>query len=57
MYEEPSSGRAEPVEETENHGREAELEVLGKLARVKPATSVDFDGDWEKGHAFFNTCT
>ncbi|KAF8510525.1 hypothetical protein JB92DRAFT_2939053, partial [Gautieria morchelliformis] len=28
-----------------------------KLAKVKPATPVDFDGDQEKGHAFFNTCS
>ena len=26
------------------------------LAKVKPAMPVDFDGDWEKGCAFFNTC-
>jgi Retrotransposon gag protein len=57
MYEEPSSGRAELVEEAENYGGKAESEVLGKLSRVKPATPVDFDGDCEKGHAFLNTCS
>ena len=26
------------------------------LAKVKPVMAVDFDGNREKGHAFFNTC-
>jgi hypothetical protein len=43
-YEEPSSGRAELVE-AENYGAEVELEVLGKLPKVKPTTPPDFDGE------------
>jgi hypothetical protein len=57
MYEEPSSRRAELVEEAENYGGEVELEVLRKLSRVKPATPLDFDGDHEKGRAFLNMCS
>ena len=30
--------------------------MASTLAKVKPAMPVDFDGDWEKGCAFFNTC-
>jgi hypothetical protein len=33
---------------------EAELEVLGKFARVKLSTLAEYDGDLEKGCAFLN---
>ena len=39
---------------SESNGRKAE--GAPKLANVRPAIPMDFDGDCGKGHAFFNTC-
>ena len=36
--------------------RKADEGMASMLAKVKPAMPADFDGDREKGRAFFNTC-
>ena len=44
----------EPEKMSESNSRKAEGEP--KLANVRPAFPMDFDGDRGKGRAFFNTC-
>ena len=36
--------------------RKVDEGMASTLAKVKPAMPADFDGDQEKGCAFFNTC-
>ena len=55
MQDGPSFGIAEPKEMLESDGGKMEEKGASKLAKVRLATPMDFDGDWGKGHAFFNT--
>ena len=54
MQDGPSFGIAEPEKMSESDGRKAE--GAPKLANVRPAIPMDFDGDRGKGRALFNTC-
>ena len=56
MQDGPSFGVVELEEMLESNGREAEGKEASKLAKVRPATPTDFDGDCGKRHVFFNTC-
>ena len=48
----PSFGIVEPGEMSESDGRNAEEKGALKLAKVRPATLTDFDGDCRKGCVF-----
>ena len=41
---------------SEFDGRKTEEKGALKLAKVRPATPMDFDGDCRKAHVFFNMC-
>ena len=56
MQDRPSFGIVELEEMSEDSGGRAEEREMSKLAKVKPMTLADFNGDCRKGCAFFNTC-
>ena len=56
MQSESDFGRLESEEGLRHSWRKADDGTASTLAKVKPAMPVDFDGDREKGCAFFNTC-
>ena len=56
MQDRPSFGIVELEEMSEDGGQRAEEREVSKLLKVKPTTLADFNRDYRKGHAFFNTC-
>ena len=56
MQDGPSFGIVELEETLESNGGKAEEKGASKLAKIRPATLTDFDGDCRKGHVFFNMC-
>ena len=56
MQDSPSFGMVELEKMSESNGGKAEEKGAPKLAKVRLAIPMDFDGDHRKGHAFFNTC-
>ena len=48
--------KLESEEDLGDSWRKADEGTVSALAKVKPAMPADFDGDQEKGCAFFNTC-
>ena len=56
MQDGPSFGIAEPEKMLESDSGKVEGKGALKLAKVRPATLTDFDGDCRKGHVLFNTC-
>ena len=49
-------GKLELEEDLGGSQRKTDEGTASALAKVKLAMPADFDGDREKGHAFFNTC-
>ena len=56
MQSELDFGKPESEEGLGDSRRKANEGTGSTLAKVKPAMPVDFNGDREKGCAFFNTC-
>ena len=56
MQSELDFGKLESKECLRESQRKADEGMASTLAKVKPAMPADFDGDQEKGCAFFNTC-
>ena len=56
MQDGPSFGITELEEMSESNGGNVEEKEALKLAKVRPATPMDFDRDCRKGCPFFNTC-
>ena len=56
MQSESDFGKPESEEGLGDSRRKADEGMASTLANVKPAMLADFDGDREKGRAFFNTC-
>ena len=56
MQSESDFGKPESEDGLGDSWRKADEGTASTLAKVKPAMPVDFDGDQEKGRAFFNTC-
>ena len=56
MQSESDFGKLESEDGLGDSRRKADERMASMLAKVKPAMPVDFDGNQEKGHAFFNTC-
>ena len=56
MQSESDFRKPELAEKAGDSRRKADEGIISALAKVKPAIPADFDGDWEKGHTFFNTC-
>ena len=56
MQSESDFGKPESEERLRDSQRKADKGMASTLAKVKPAMPADFDGDQEKGRAFFNTC-
>ena len=55
MQSESDFGKLESKECLRDSQRKADGGTANMLTKVKPAMPADFDGDREKGHAFFNT--
>ena len=49
-------GKLESEDGLGDSQRKADEGMASMLAKAKPAMPADFDGDREKGRAFFNTC-
>ena len=56
MQDSPSVGIAELENMSESNGGKVEEKGALKLAKVRPATLMDFDKDCGKGCVFFNMC-
>ena len=56
MQSESDFRKPESKDGLEDSQRKADEGMASMLAKVKPAMPADFDGDREKGRAFFNTC-
>ena len=56
MQSESDFGKPESEECLGDSRRKADEGTASMLAKVKPVMPADFDGDQEKGRAFFNTC-
>ena len=56
MQDSPNFGIVELEEMSESDGGKVEEKGALKLAKVRLATLMDFDGDRGKGCAFFNMC-
>ena len=56
MQSESDFGKLESEGCLRDSQRKADEGTASMLTKVKPVMPADFDGDWEKGCAFFNTC-
>ena len=56
MQSESDFGKPESEGGLGDSQRKTDEGTASMLAKVKPAMPADFNGDREKGHAFFNTC-
>ena len=56
MQDGPSFGIAEPEKMSESNSGKVEEKGAPKLANIRLAILMDFNGDHGKGHAFFSTC-